>query len=92
MVRLPSSAKGRFSEELPLPPELGWGEDGGWGEEELTGGGEDSGWVEGEGKVKGVGWSRLAAATSSLTGPLMVRRRFTTSPSRPMASRVFPTC
>lgn len=29
IVRLPSSANGRFSVELPLPPELGWGEDGG---------------------------------------------------------------
>lgn len=92
IVKLPSSANGRFSDELPLPPELGWGEDGGFGEEELTITEEGSGWVMGEGKTVGVGWSRLAAATSSLTGPLMVRRRFTTSPSKPMASRVFPTC
>lgn len=33
---------------------------------------------------------RLAAATNSVTGPLIVLRRFTTSPSRPMASRCFP--
>lgn len=84
---LPSSAKGRFSDELPLPPELGWGEDGGWVGEELA----LSVWVEGGGETEEVGCSRLAACTRSVTGPLMVLRRFTTSPSRPIASRVFPT-
>lgn len=94
MVKLPSSANGRFSDELPLPPELGWGDEGGWGEwqELFTTGREVSGWTDGEGRVDAVGWVRLAAATSSVTGPLIVRRRFTTSPSKPMASRVFPTC
>lgn len=56
MVKLPSSANGRFSDELPLPPELGCGEDGGWGEEEEDKRGEEaSDWLVGAGKAEGDG-------------------------------------